>query len=98
MEVEEGNVSPTFAANSSRLATFLRPGSEQAHTFKQIYRLVDKRVHNSRLEMVGHQTLAHYNQMYDKNYGQEWAESPKVNIEYLVTMGRFNQNHPKFFR
>ena len=98
LEVVEGNTDPTMAANASRLGTFIRPGGEQVHTFKQEYDILGNRVHNSRLVAVGQRTLDYYNNLHGRNYGREWAETPKIQIEYLVVAGRYNQNHPKFFR
>lgn len=98
LEVVQGNTNPTFAANSARIATYLRPASENMHTFKSTYKHLGGRVHNARLLATGPATINHYNQLYGGNYGAEMKETPKVMIEYLVMGGRYNENHPKFFR
>ena len=98
LEVVQGNQNPTFAANSARIATFLRPASENMHTFKSTYKLLGSKVHNARVVATGQATINHYNHLYGRNYGPELGESPKVFLEYLVMGGRYNQNHPKFFR
>ena len=98
LEVVQGNHDRTLAANSGRVATYLRPASENMHTFKQMYRLFDIRVHNARLEAIGGNMIDHYNQLYGQNLGQEWKEASKLSAEYLVMGGRWNQDHPKFFR
>ena len=87
-----------MAANSARIATFLRPASENMHTVKKIYKHFGAKAHTSRLDVVGADTLAYYNNRYDKNYGAEWAETPLINVEYLVMGGRYNQDHAKFLR
>ena len=94
----QNNPDPTLAANTGRVITFLRPGSEQTHTFKNQFKNFGHRVHNSRLNAVGVRKLAYYNQLFGKSYGAEWAEMSKLNIEYLVMCGRFNEWHPKFPR
>ena len=94
----QNNPDPTLAANTGRVITFLRPGSEQTHTFKNQFKNFGHRVHNSRLNAVGVRKLNYYNQLFGKSYGAEWAEMSKLNIEYLVMCGRFNEWHPKFPR
>ena len=98
LEIIPSNNDRTFACNSARVATFLRPASENCHTFKLTYKSVGHRVHNSRLVAVGQAKLLHYNRLYGKNYPLEFAELPKVSLEYLAVAGRYNANHPKFFR
>ena len=98
LEVVHDNTDPTRACNAARVNTFVRPGSENIHGFKLTYKNFGHRCHNSRLVAIGPETLAHYNRIYGKNYGPEWAEAPKLLIEYLVMCGRYNENHPKFFR
>ena len=98
LEMVQGNNDPTCACNSARVNTFLRPASENVHSFKLTYKHFGHRCHNSRLVAIGQATLDHYNQAYGRNYGPEWAEAPKLLIEYLVMCGRYNENHPKFFR
>ena len=93
------NDNPTLAANAARMASIIRPGSENVHApLKHSNKHLGGKVHNSRLDAVGQPTLAHYNNRYGMNYGQEWAEAPKLLIEYLVTAGLYNQFHPKFHR
>ena len=98
LEVVPNNNDPTFACNSARVATYLRPASENAHTFKQIYKHFGTTCHHSRLTAVGEAVLNHYNQKYGRNFPVEWAESSKLYIEYLVCTGRYNENHSLFFR
>ena len=56
------------------------------------------RAHNSRLNAVGQNKINEYNLLYNKRYGQEWAEMSKLAVEYLVMIGRYNEWHAKFER
>ena len=99
MVVVQGNNDPTLAANSARLATFVRAASENAHAaLKRSYKHLGGKLHHSRLDSIGQTTLNYYNNRYGMNYGPEWAEAAKVLIEVLVTSGHFNADHPKFPR
>ena len=98
LEQTDNNQNETIAVNSGRLATFLRASSENAHTFKRIYKFFSNQAHNSRLNAIGPNKLNYYNELYGKRYGQEWAEMSKLNIEYLMMVGRYNEWHPKFER
>ena len=97
--VVDGNRDPTLAANAARLGSYVRASAEGTHgPLKNSYKHLGAKVHNSRMNAVGQTTLDYYNHRHGMNYGQEWAESPKLLVEYLVTAGRFNQEHPKFAR
>ena len=98
LEVVQGNRDPTLTVNSARIATFLRPASENMHTLKLTYKHIGNKCHNSRLVATGPRTIDHYNRVYGRNYGPEWKETPTLMVEYLVIGGRYNQNHPKLFR
>ena len=95
----EGNQDPTLAANTARIATFCRAASENFHApLKNTYKHLQGRAHNSRLNSVGQDVLDYYNRLFERNYGAEWAESPLLLVEYLVTVAQYNQHHPKFLR
>ena len=98
LEQIQNNRDPTLAANGGRIATFLRTGSEQTHLFKRQYQYFAHRVHNSRLNAVGAQTIQYYNRIFGKQLPQEFAENSKLNIEYLVMAGLYNRFHAKFSR
>ena len=98
LEQIQNNHDKTQAANSGRIATFLRAASENAHLFKRIFKFFGNRVHNSRMDAVGLTKIRFYNRKYNMNIPEEFAESPKLLIEYLVMCGRYNQWHPKFSR
>ena len=98
LEQVQGNQDDTRAANAGRVGTFLRAGAENTHTFKNIYRYFAHRAHNSRLNAIGAQKINYYNRRYNKHFGPEWAEMSKLNVEYLVMCGRFNEWHAKFAR
>ena len=94
----QNNQNETRAANSGRIATYLRAASENAHTFKQMFKYFSHQVHNSRLNAIGAAKIAYYNQLYGKQYGAEYMEMPKLNAEYLVMVALFNRWHAKFAR
>ena len=98
LEQEHHNTDETKAVNSGRVGTMLRAASESTHTLKQIYPFLGRRVHNSRLNVVGRQTINTYNTKFNKNFSHEWAETAKINIEYLVGAGLFNRWSPLFQR
>lgn len=98
LEVVDCGNDPTLACNAARVASYLRHGSENAHTFKQIYTHFGHRCHNARLEAVGVRNLNFYNQKYGRNYGPEVAQMSKLHLEYLVMAGMYNRFHAKFFR
>ena len=62
------------------------------------YKYFGHRVHNSRMVVVGQRTIDKYNHQYNKNFGNEWAEAPKLNVEYLVCTGLVNRWHSLFER
>ena len=88
IEQTQNNQDDTNLANSGRVTTFARAASESTHLFKRGYRLFEHRVHNSRLDAIGARKIAFYNRLFDKNYGNEWAEMSKLNVEYLVMAGK----------
>ena len=92
------NRDATLAANTGRIGTFIRAASENAHTLKMNYKYFGHRVHNSRMVVVGQRTIDKYNHQYNKNFGNEWAEAPKLNVEYLVCTGLVNRWHSLFER
>lgn len=98
LEQIQNNPDDYRAANSGRITTFLRPASENAHTFKNQYRFFGHKAHNSRLNAVGARKIDYYNRLYGKNYGPEWREKSKLDIEYLVMVGRYNEWHPMYPR
>jgi hypothetical protein len=65
---------------------------------KNTYKHLGAKAHNSRLDAIGQAKLDHYNHLYGRNYGPEWAEASTLHVEYLVTAGRYNQDHPKWNR
>ena len=82
---------------SARLATFLRPASENFHTIKRIYKTFSN-IHHYRLEAVGQPFIQHFNNKYGRKLGEEWAEYSLLYIEFLVATALYNRLHPKFFR
>lgn len=98
IEQYPNNRDETRAVNSGRFGTFLRAASENAHTLKNNYKYFGHRAHNSRLVAVGQATIDKYNDRYNKNLGLEWAETPKLNVEYLVCIGLINRFHSLFER
>ena len=98
LEQIQDNHDKTMAANSGRVPTFLRSASENTHLFKRIFKYFGHRAHNSRMKAIGLAKIRFYNNKYNFNIPAEFAESPKLLIEYLVMCGRFNQWHPKFSR
>ena len=98
LEQVQNNRDETRAANSARIATYLRAASENAHTFKQIYKYFKHKAHNSRLVAVGMAKINYYDRLFSKQLGAEYAEMAKINIEYLVMVGLYNRWHAKFAR
>jgi hypothetical protein len=92
------NNDETIAANSGRIATYLRAASENTHTFKRGFKLFAHQAHNSRMNAVGHNKISYYNRRYGKNYGVDYEEQPKLQMEYMVMAGRFNEWHAKYSR
>ena len=60
-----GNQDPTRAANTGRITTYARAGSENAHTLKNQYKYLGHRAHNSRLVAVGRAKTAKYAAKYN---------------------------------
>ena len=98
LEQIQNNPDPTLAVNGGRVVTFARAGAENTHVFKKQYKYFGHQAHNSRLNAIGQRKITHYNRKFDKQFGREWAEMSKLNAEYLVMAGRFNQWHAKFAR
>ena len=99
LERTPNNGDETRASNTGRVNTYLRAMSEGTHgAMKNGYKMFKHQVHNSHLVAVGQAKINHYNQLFGRQYGAEWAEMPKLNIEYLVMCGLFNRFHAKFAR
>ena len=98
IEQIQNNPDPTLAVNGGRVVTFSRAGAENTHVFKKQYKYFGHQAHNSRLNAISQRKITHYNRKFDKQFGREWAEMSKLNAEYLVMAGRFNQWHAKFAR
>ena len=94
----ENNRNETFTANSGRVPTYLRAGAECTHCLKSQFKYFGHTAHNSRLNAVGARKIAYYNRKHGRELPVEFAEMSKLNIEYLVMCGRFNQWHAKYVR
>ena len=76
----------------------MRAASENAHTFKQIYKFFKHKAHNSRLVAVGTAKINYYDNIFGLQLGAEYAEMAKITLEYLVMVGLYNRWHAKFAR
>lgn len=83
---------------SARLATIIRPGSENFHGAIKGTNNVFNNIHHTRLEAVGVEFIDSYNKRYSMNLSSEWTEYNMLYIEFLVAISLYNRFHPKFSR
>ena len=76
----QGSNNPTFAANSARIATSLRPASENCHLLKKTYKQIGTKVKSVRLNRVGVKTVNKYSRKYDVVPDAEVAETSKLHM------------------
>lgn len=98
LEQVQNNTDPTRAANTGRIATFIRAGSENMHTIKETWQNLNGRANHTRILAIGPHKINYYNNKYGKQFGEEWYEQPFLNAEYLVCVGLWNRFRTKFYR
>ena len=80
---QESN-NPTFAANSARIPTSLRPAWENCHLLKKTYK-----------QFV---TKVKYSRKNDVVPDAKVAETLELHMEYLVMAGIYNKDNSKYVR
>ena len=101
MHQDDSITDNAIRANSTRLATFFRPASEQLHAVLfGTYQVLQSAGHHTATECIGRSVIEKYNGLFNPPtpFGPEWSEASKKSTDWNLALSMINVFHPGFGR